>query len=171
MSESVWIAIIVAAASLITQLIISWVQPCVRRYFDRKENRRVEICKCFSELFGLLAVQPPASAISPLPQKENQSMEKSEVDKWFSRYSAVYWELRVYISKENQDLDLSLQKLSNIIADLYALRGKYILLSSLSYPPEDDLSEIVENITQKLSEQDIILEEFAILSTKYAQNL
>ena len=167
MSETVVVAIIVA----VTSLIASYIPLRVKRKYDREENRRIEICKCFSEFFGLIGVQPSAKSIFQFSHDENAKTEKSDTDKWFYRFNALFWEMRMYTSKEHPALNLVLQRLADNIADIYELRGQYIFLSSPKFQREDDLAEISDEIIEKLAEQEKILDEFMKLSSEYAHGL
>jgi len=170
MSEAIWIAIIVAGASLITQLIISWVQPFIKSRIERKEHRRVEICKCFSNLFGLLAVQPAAHSISALTQKDRSEYDKSSTDKWFFRFNSLLWEMKTYIENEDPELYNALQRLSDIIADIYELKSRAILLTYAEWDTEK-VKAITTELLLKEDEYSKIVKKFTLLSVDYTRKL
>jgi len=172
MSEAVWIAIIVAGASLITQLIISWVQPFIKARVGRKENRRVEICKCFSELFGLLAVQPAAHNVSAITQKDRSEYDKSATDKWFFRFNSLLWEIKMHIANEDHELYKNLQRLSENIADIYELKSRRALFAHINVEwNSEKIEELSNELSLKEDEYEKIIRLFTSLSTDYARKL
>ena len=118
-----------------------------------------------------MGVKPSANSIYRFSHDENASIEKSDTDKWFYRFNALIWEMKMYTGKEHPALSLVLQKLTDNIADIYELQGRYILLSLPSGLKEDELAEVADKISDKLAEQDKFIEEFTKLSAEYAHEL
>ena len=107
MSEAVFIAIIVAGAALITQLIVSWVQPFAKSSIEQREKRRAGICECFSEMFGLLGCPPTASDVNALAQKDRSDYDKTSTGRWFFRFNSLLWESEPAVNKFPTYADIS----------------------------------------------------------------
>lgn len=171
MSEAVWIALIVAGTSLFTQLMISWVQPSIKARFERKKHRRDEICKCFSELFGLLGAPPAAKNVSAITQKDRDEYDRTATDKWFFKFNAILWELNMHLGEESPILYNKLQELSNCLADIYELQSSYLLFDYAEKDNDSKRIEISDSILQKQDAYQKLSEEFTTLSTEYARKL
>ena len=129
MNEAICIALIVAGTSIITQLIIAWLQPKSKAKIERKENRRKEIYKCFSEFWGLLGASPAYKCINALTQEELSNRDKNSTDRWFCKFNKLLWKTKMHIGKDNPKLLVTLCRIEDITIESYAIHGKISILS------------------------------------------
>jgi len=121
MTETVQIAVYVAIASLVTQLLVISIQ----HYFKEKEecradsrkekieretNDRSELRQCLSDFFGLLG------ANESIRQNDNNNDEQIE-NEWSVKYHALFWKLKSYIPDTQKDL---LKKLDDLTDNVFS---------------------------------------------------
>jgi len=168
MSEAVQIALCVAGTAILTQIIVSWLQPHIKSRIKHKNEKRIKVQNCFSEFFGLLGATPSWGSINNHPKQDIDYKIKKEANEWFFKFNKLLWEIKTYISKD-KELIISLDKLTNNIADIYDLQTKLFTLNITS--DNNDIDIIIKNINEKEKKQEILSETFSLLAIKYLNKL